>query len=93
MARATTTRKWVDFELQAQPGAKVFLAGTFNDWDAAQVRMHDRSKDGFYRTSLLLPKGKHEYKFVVNGVWCADPKCQEWAPNNCGTLNSIIMVG
>ena len=93
MARATATRKWVDFELQAEPGAKVFIAGTFNDWDPAQVRMHERGNDGKYRTSLLLPKGRHEYKFVVDGVWCVDAKCQEWVPNNYGSLNSVVTVG
>ena len=93
MARSTATRKWVDFELKAEPGAKVFIAGTFNDWDPTQVKMHDRNQDGTYRTSLLLPKGRHEYKFVVNGAWCADPTCAEWSPNSYGTLNSVVTVG
>lgn len=93
MARSTATRKWVDFEFKAEPGAKVFIAGSFNDWDPAQMRMQDRSKKGIYRTSLLLPKGRHEYKFVADGNWCADPTCLEWAPNGCGTLNSVVTVG
>jgi 1,4-alpha-glucan branching enzyme len=92
MSRSTATRKWVDFEFHGEPGVKVFITGTFNDWDPNQVRMHSRGNDGHYRTSLLLPKGRHEYKFVVDGAWCVDVKCQEWVPNNYGSLNSVVTV-
>lgn len=87
-----TGRKWVKFEFRAEPGADVFIGGTFNEWNPTQVRMKDKNNDGIYKTSLLLAKGSHEYKFIVNGVWCADPNCQEWFPNEFGTLNSVVTV-
>ena len=92
MARSTATRKWVDFEYKADIGSKVFLAGSFNEWNATQVRLHDRGKSGAFRTSLLLPKGRHEYKYLVNGTWCADPKCEERVANGVGSLNCVINV-
>ena len=92
MARSTAVRKWVDFEIQAEPGSKVYICGTFNDWDSKQIRLHERNKDGLFKTSLLLSKGRHEYKFVVNGEWRSDPKAQEWAPNSVGSANSVAVV-
>ena len=45
-----------------------------------------------YSTSLRLEPGKYEYKFVVDGTWCADPECLDCVPNDQGTLNSVIVV-
>lgn len=86
-------RKWVKFEFRAEPGAEIFIAGTFNDWNSSQVKMKDKNGDGVYRTSLLLAQGRYEYKFIVNGVWCADPNCKDSATNEHGTLNSVVTVG
>lgn len=82
--------KRVKFEIQAETGSEVYVAGTFNSWNGKQNRL--KEKNGAYSATLLLPKGKHEYKFVINGVWCVDPKCQEWVPNDQGSLNSVITV-
>ena len=85
------TSKRVNFDIHAKAGSEVYLAGTFNSWDATRNKLTERS--GFYNCTLLVPKGRHEYKFVVNGVWCVDPKCQEWVSNGSGSLNSVITVG
>lgn len=82
--------KRVKFEIQAEPGSEVYVAGTFNSWNPKQNKL--REKTGVYSATLLLPKGRYEYKFVINGVWCVDPKCQEWVPNNYGSLNSVVSV-
>ena len=88
--KAATTKKAVTFTLRAEPGKKVFLAGTFNGWDPAAKQMAE--KKGVYSTSLRLEPGKYEYKFVVDGTWCADPECLDCIPNDQGTLNSVIVV-
>lgn len=85
--------KWIKFEFRSETGADIFLAGTFNDWNPEQIRMKDKNGDGIYRSSVLLKRGRHEYKFIVNGVWCGDPNCQVWVTNEFGTLNSVTEVG
>lgn len=87
---ATSGAKRVKFEFEAEPGSEVCIAGTFNNWDAKKNKLQE--KGGQYSAMLMLPKGRYEYKFVVNGVWCVDPKCPEWAPNNFGSLNSVITI-
>ena len=92
MAKSSPTgRKRVKFEIQADEGSEVYVAGDFNDWSPKKNRL--RLKDGVFAASVLLPKGKHQYKFIVNGDWCVDPNCGEWAPNGLGSLNSVRTVG
>ena len=83
-------RKRVQFELSVEPGSEVFVAGTFNNWNPTANRMKDNPGSGHCKATLVIPAGTHEYKFVVNGVWTADPNCEEWAPNGCGSLNSVL---
>ena len=82
----------VSLQTTAEPGSEVFVAGSFNNWDPRQHRMIDNPGSGHCRITLLLPPGRHEYKFIVNGEWRTDPNCAESAPNDQGSLNSVITV-
>ncbi len=82
----------VEFQLAAEAGSKVSLAGTFNKWDPEKNPMKDNPDSGHYKTVIALAPGKHEYKFVVNGEWCVDPNCPESIPNCQGSSNSVICV-
>ena len=84
--------KKVSFEITAEPGCEVFVAGTFNNWDPKRDGMRDNPDSGHFKTTLVLPEGVHEYKFVVNGEWRIDSNCPDWAPNDHGSLNSVVMV-
>ena len=84
--------KKIEFALTAAPGSKVSVAGTFNNWDPEKNPMKDNPSSGHYKAVIAVPPGKHEYKFLVDGVWSVDPNCQEWVPNGCGSLNSVISV-
>ncbi|OVE75895.1 hypothetical protein BVX97_03305 [bacterium E08(2017)] len=70
---------------------EVYVAGTFNNWSDRDKKMKQLD-DGVYSTSIMIPKGRHEYKFVINGEWSVDPECQEWTSNSMGSLNSVINV-
>ncbi|OGV61801.1 MAG: hypothetical protein A2498_16250 [Lentisphaerae bacterium RIFOXYC12_FULL_60_16] len=83
--------KRIKFQLQAEPGCEVFVAGSFNGWNPKKNRL--KFAAGVYATTLVVTPGRHEYKFVVDGVWCVDPSCPEWAPNGLGSLNSVLTVG
>lgn len=84
------TRK-VKFEVAAPVDGAVFLAGSFNNWDPQAIPMK-RNGNGLHATSVLLAPGRHEYKFLVNGAWQIDTRCQQLAPNSYGSLNSVIEV-
>ena len=86
------TRKSVQFELSAEPGSEVFVAGTFNNWNPGANPLKDNLDSGLFKAALRVPKGTHEYKFVVNGAWAMDPKCASGAPSGYGSLNSVLLV-
>lgn len=47
-------------------GTEVYVTGTFTGWTAHR-RMHRSGNDFTYMT--MLPRGLHEYKFIVDGHW------------------------
>ena len=89
-AAPKTTR--VTFRVRAEVGSKVSVAGSFNDWDPAAKPMTDKNGNGEFTCTMNLAKGRYEYKFVINGTWCADPECTDWVQNDMGTLNSVKVV-
>ena len=89
---ARSGRRRVTFRVRAPEGASVFVAGTFNSWDATQKQLQYDALEKVFTKTLLLGKGSHQYKFVVNGVWCIDPECPDWLRNEYGSLNSVIIV-
>lgn len=91
MAQPTTKgRRRVRFQLRAGPGSSVHVAGAFNDWDPAKKKMS--YSGGVYSAAMMLLPGRYEYKFVVDDIWCVDPECPDWVPNDQGSLNSVIVV-
>jgi 1,4-alpha-glucan branching enzyme len=83
----------VTFRLHAAPDAEVRLAGTFNGWEPSAYPLEPVTAErDLHQATLVLPPGRHEYKFVVNGAWQADPDCPECAVNAFGSLNSVIHV-
>ena len=90
---ATTSNnkdKRVKFDIEAETGSEVCIAGSFNSWDGKANKL--KNKNGVFSTTLMLLPGRYEYKFVINDVWCIDPKCREWVPNSYGSLNSVVVV-
>ena len=85
-------KEWVIFKIHAPPGSKVCVAGTFNNWDTTSIKLSKYSK-GTYSAMVLLPPGKYEYKFIINGEWRNGPEGCEQVPNAFGTTNSILVVG
>jgi len=80
------------FVFNAPKGAKeVYLAGSFNNWGSQGKKM-SKWKDGSFRTKVQLAAGRHEYKFIVDGTWMADPEAACQALNIYGTSNSILEV-
>ncbi len=90
--RKPEVKVWVTFKFHAPPKSKVFLAGTFNNWNPSDIRLGGDNK-GTYSTAILLPVGRHEYKFIVNGEWRNSPDCVEHVPNPFGTTNSVLFAG
>ena len=82
----------VDFVLDCSGAEHVYVCGDFNGWQPTSLRLIGNPDLGLWEKRLILPPGRHEYKFVVDGKWCLDPNCSEMVPNDHGSLNSVICV-
>jgi 1,4-alpha-glucan branching enzyme len=67
------------------------IAGAFNDWKPTAHPMGGPDPSGSFETKLVLAKGVHEYKFVLDG-----PRWRQDAGNRrqVGDYhNSVIELG
>jgi 1,4-alpha-glucan branching enzyme len=50
------------------------------------------SPGGAWKTTVWLPAGRYEYRFVVDGQWISDPSARECVQNTYGSTNSVLVV-
>ena len=89
---ARIEKKEVTFTIHAERGKKVFIAGEFNGWDPTAKEMAYKARKGIYTITLKLRPGTYQYKFVIDGTWCADPENVNSVANDQGTFNSVVEV-
>ena len=69
----------------------VYIAGSFNEWKPDSQKMEGPNDEGEYTARVVLKKGTHEYKFVVDGKsWRTDPAVTEVTGFY---RNSVVRVG
>jgi 1,4-alpha-glucan branching enzyme len=87
----TSSLKTIEFVLKLPTAKEVGVAGSFNNWNAAQTPLR-KQRGGIWRASLALPPGRHEYRFVADGQWLNDPAAAESMPNDFGGRNAVCVV-
>jgi 1,4-alpha-glucan branching enzyme len=85
-------RRRVALTLNAPKAKEVILMGDFNKWNA-KIHPMKRTKGGVWEKIVMLPPGRYEYKFFVDGQWWTDPKNEQTCYNCFGTQNSVIVIG
>lgn len=70
---------------------KVFLAGTFNNWQKRDIPMYQTSKG--WEVPVYLANGTYTYRFAVDGNWVVDPVNPDRMLNNFGEYNSVVRLG
>lgn len=89
----TRTGRQVTFRFRAAPGSRVYIAGSFNDWDPFMYRMREDSKTpGLYTLRLKLPEGIHFYHYVYNGHEITDPLNSRVAVDRQGKRVSVVQL-
>ena len=91
-AAASAQPREVDFVLECIGAEHVYVCGDFNQWRPTSLRMIGNMDAGLWEKRLILPPGRHEYKFVVDGKWLHDPDAHENVRNIYGSLNSVVEV-
>lgn len=88
------------FKLEGHAAAhRVAVAGDFNNWDPFELEM--QKKGNVWERRLYLGDGRHEYRFMVDGDWIADPtnplRISEEEKNRSddkfARLNAVLKIG
>ena len=82
-------RRKVHFSVESARAREVFLMGDFNSWNPKAHPMKSNG-NGLWVKSVIIPPGKYEYKFLIDGDWKEDPGNEQTCPNCFGTMNSIL---
>ncbi|HEX3800055.1 MAG TPA: glycogen-binding domain-containing protein [Verrucomicrobiae bacterium] len=87
----STAEREIQFRLEAPTAQEVLLAADFTNWDKQPIKLM-KGGGGVWHAKLSVPPGRHQYRFVVDGVWQDDPHRAEREPNPYGSVNSVLEV-
>ena len=88
--KSTLSKRRVQFSLDAPNATSVIIAGDFNDWQTR--RPLKRNPQGRWTARISLAPGSYQYRFLVDGVWCDDPRCSDRVDNRLGGQNCVRVV-
>lgn len=89
--KAKIKRQKVAFSLSAPEAKRVAVLGDFNEWSDTKHPMK-KNENGDWQKIAMLPAGRYEYRFLVDGKWWTDPKNDQACPNCFGTHNNVLEV-
>jgi len=75
--------------LQAPQARRVAVAGDFNGW-SPEAALLARGPGGAWTGELHLPRGRHQYMFVVDGEWVTDPAAPATVDDGFGHRNAVL---
>jgi hypothetical protein len=79
------------FTLKATDAGRVCLAGDFNEWKVCEAPMEHVGGDTWSIT-IELPRGRHEYMFVIDDQWVTDPNAMGYSDDGFGNRNAVLVV-
>lgn len=83
----------VEFSIRVDGAEDVELIGSFNNWKSQGYRMTPSGRDGTWTISIPLPRGHHEYAFILDRTRIVpDPAALLHKDDGFGNINSIIVV-
>ena len=79
----------VTFSMNSSDAEEVILMGDFNNWNPKKHPMKT-DENGLWNKNVVIPPGRYEYKFLVDGQWKEDPQNDQTCLNCFGTYNSVF---
>ena len=89
-ARRPDTVRYV-FTVKANQVREICLAGDFNQWKVCDAPLL-RVGEGVWSITIDLPRGRHEYMFVIDGRWVTDPNAMGYSTDGFGNRNALLVV-
>jgi hypothetical protein len=81
------------FELYAPRAKRVEVVGTFSDWMPGEVVLSGPNAIGYWRRHVMLPPGRYEYLYTVDGEKrILDKRAELQRPDGFGRRNSVLVI-
>lgn len=80
------------FVQPASIGAKVCVAGAFNDWSATAMPLRHDAELGVHTGMIELAPGRYQYRLVIDGRWQADRYNPVQELNSSSEPNSVLVI-
>jgi chromosome partitioning protein len=80
------------FMIHAPNAGRVYVLGDFNGWQKSEVSQLAKIENGNWSTHIMLDKGRHRYKYLIDDQWSHDPKNPQQEINPFGSIDSVLMV-
>ena len=94
MAKTTKEKikkKRITFTLNNPDAEEVILIGDFNNWNNKKHQMK-KYEGEVWKKMVMIPPGRCEYKFLVDGQWMLDPNNDQKCSNCFGSYNNIRII-
>jgi hypothetical protein len=79
------------FRFEAANAEEVCLVGDFNGWQICETPL-ERVDENVWEAKIPLSEGRHEYMFVVDGVWRTDPTASFHIDDGFGNRNAVVYI-
>jgi len=79
------------FTVKADRAREICLAGDFNQWKVCDAPLARLGGD-LWSITIDLPRGRHEYMFVVDGRWVTDPDAMGYSDDGFGNRNALLVI-
>jgi hypothetical protein len=92
-AQTPDEKRYVVQFTYVNPGAsRVYVAGSFNNWQKDKVSLSRTSEQGVWTGTVILRPGVYEYMFVVDGQWMVDQLARRYMEDGFGRKNALLYV-
>ncbi|MCK4852103.1 MAG: AAA family ATPase [Candidatus Omnitrophica bacterium] len=81
-----------EFVLHAPKAGSVHVLGDFNGWKKGEASRLAQFENGDWSIHFNLKKGRHRYKYFIDGKWMPDPANPRTEANIFGSQDSILTV-
>ena len=79
-----------NYKFQNQRPNSVLISGSFDKWQVKHPLVYDSIQDKWH-ISLRLKKGKHYFKFIIDGIWRINPNELKERGND-GIINNYVII-
>jgi hypothetical protein len=79
------------FTLRVEDAREICLAGDFNRWKVCDAPL-SRVGEDVWSITVDLPRGRHEYMFVIDGRWVTDPGAMGYSQDGFGNRNAVLVI-